>query len=460
MFIARISKCLYQSKAVIAVFASAALLSGCGGGSSDSSSSSSTNNTIVYDIPTPAYPIIDTGQVLYYDDSSSITEPLEGAAYYGQDAHFSGNQFNYTTSADGKTVFDNISRLTWTQTADINGDATIDADDKLTYSAAQSYANTLNASSYGGYSDWRLPSMKELYSLMDFTGEDPSGAGTDTSGFVAFIDRSYFGFDYGDQGAGERAIDAQFWSSNAYVDYVFGSESATFGLNLADGRIKGYPNASSGPSVKTCYVYFVRGNPSYGINDFTDNADGTVTDSATGLMWAQDDSGAGMNWQNALAWVATKNTAVYLGYDDWRLPNAKELQSIIDYSRSPATTSSAAINAVFNATSFTNENGQTDYPWYWSGTTHATNGGGGTAAVYLCFGRALGYMSAWLDVHGAGCQRSDPKSGSLSSYTYVSDGYYHSVAPQGDAIRINNYVRLVRDVGVSSTVKTVLSAVN
>ena len=36
---------------------------------------------------------------------------------------------------------------------------------------------------------------------------------------------------------------------------------------------------------------YVRGNPNYGINDFEDNGDGTVTDHATGLMWTQVDSG-------------------------------------------------------------------------------------------------------------------------------------------------------------------------
>ena len=50
----------------------------------------------------------------------------------------------------------------------------------------------------------------------------------------------------------------------------------------------------------------------------------------------------------------------------------------------------------------------------------------------------------YVDVHGAGSQRSDPKSGSLSSYTYAPYGYYSSIAPQGDAIRLYNCVRLVR----------------
>ena len=45
---------------------------------------------------------------------------------------------------------------------------------------------------------------------------------------------------------------------------------------------------------------------------------------------------------------------------------------------------------------------------------------------------------AWVDVHGAGAQRSDPKAGDPADYP-TGNG------PQGDAIRIYNYVRLVRD---------------
>ncbi len=206
------------------------------------------------------------------------------------------------------------------------------------------------------------------------------------------------------------------------------------------------------PSMVAC----VRENSSYGVNDFHDNGDpstgsgqaGTITDSATGLMWAQDDSGSdapdGLNWEEALAYVAAQNDANYLGYSDWRLPNVKELQSIVDYSRSPDTTDSAAIDPLFNATPITNEAGETDYAFYWSSTTHANwTDQPGAAGAYVSFGRAMGYMdSAWIDVHGAGAQRSDPKSGDPADWP-TGNG------PQGDAIRIYNYVRLVRGGDVS-----------
>ncbi len=394
-----------------------------------------------------SYPIVDTGQTGCYDNTVSINPPADGASFFGQDAQYDGNQPSYSTSQDGLTVYDNITRLYWTKSPDLEDDGDIDAGDKLSFSDAKAYPAILNTQSFGGYSDWRLPTMKELYSLMNFTGTDPMG--NNSSGLIPFVDTTYFDFAYGDTAAGERVIDSQFWSANAYVDTVFGNQSAAFGLNLADGRIKGYPTV--GPVVKTNFVYFVRGNTSYGINSFTDNGDGTVTDHATGLMWSRDDSGLGMIWEDALAWARQKNQENYLGHNDWRLPNAKEIQSIIDYSRAPGTSGSAAIDPVFNITGITNEGGQPDYPWFWTGTTHVRSDGSGSSAAYLCFGRAMGYMNgSWMDVHGAGAQRSDRKDGDFISFTYVSDGYYFSQSPQGDATRMYNYIRLVRDVPASS----------
>jgi hypothetical protein len=189
------------------------------------------------------------------------------------------------------------------------------------------------------------------------------------------------------------------------------------------------------------WVQCVRGNEKYGVNDFVANADQTISDRATGLMWAREDSGKAMNWQNALAWVQTRNAEKYLGYSDWRMPTAKELQSIVDYTRSPDTTNSAAIDRLFNCTQITNEARQADYACYWTGTTHGA--AGGRAAIYIAFGRAMGFMGAWHDVHGAGAQRSDPKSGDPANFP-------QGRGPQGDAIRIFNFVRPVRSIDPKS----------
>ncbi|MFC1907325.1 DUF1566 domain-containing protein [Chloroflexota bacterium] len=384
-------------------------------------------------MPTPTaigernYIVVDTGQVECYDNSRIISCPDHEMPFYGQDAQIQGIQPAYEDNGDG-SITDLNTGLMWQK----------DPGEKMTYEEAVANASSFNLA---GYDDWRLPNIKELYSLILFSGTDPPPERV-VKNAVPFIDTDYFDFEYGDTGAGERIIDAQYWSAMEYVSTTMNSAATIFGVNFADGRIKGYPRdigRRRGPVTK--FVRYVRGNPDYGINLFTNNGDGTITDDATGLMWARDDSGEGMDWESTLAWVQEKNRENYLGYTDWRLPNAKELQSIVDYTRSRRTTDSAAIAPIFNTTAIIDERGETNYPFYWTGTTHVNALLGGSSAVYVSFGEALGFMfNSWIDVHGAGAQRSDPKSGNPNDYPLGR-------GPQGDAIRIYNYVRCVRNVG-------------
>ena len=336
------------------------------------------------------YCVVDTGQKSIFSDRGQLLKtPKPGEPFFGQDAQYQGPAPSYARSADGLTVDDKNTGLTWQRSPEVNGDGVLNRNDKLTWAQAQARPAALNAAKFGGYSDWRLPTIKELYSLIDFRGVDPSGPrGADTSNLTPFIDTKYFEFAYGTRESGERVIDSQYASSTLYVHETWRGFTKLFGVNFADGRIKGYDLTMPGGGEKSFYVICVRGNQNYGTNKFKDNGDHTITDEATGLMWSKDDSRKGMNWQEALAWVQARNQENYLGHDDWRLPNAKELQSIVDYTRSPDTTHSAAIDPVFTCTPITNEAGQEDYPCYWTGTTHGA------------VGRACGHLRLVRQVDG------------------------------------------------------------
>ena len=371
--------------------------------------------------PVAPYAIVDTGQLACYDASAEVACPASGQPFHGSDGAWRNAGPSYRDNGDG-TVTDEVTGLTWAQARG----------EKMTWDEA-----VAGAASFGlaGHDDWRVPTIKELYSLIDFNGRSTP----DVASSIPYLDTSAFGFAYGDTSLGERIIDCQDWSATPYVSTTMNGDATVFGVNFADGRIKGYPKVMPGPAAgqpNRLYVRYVRGNPGYGQNDFVDVGDGTVSDEATGLVWQQADSGTDLGWEDALAYC---DTLALAGHDDWRLPDVKELQSIVDYTRSPATTTTAAIDPVFGVSEIES--------YFWSSTTHLEGPGGpaGAAAAYVAFGRALGFMEMppgsgvyqELDVHGAGAQRSDPKEGDPGDYP---EGH----GPQGDDIRIFNFVRCVR----------------
>jgi len=96
---------------------------------------------------------------------------------------------------------------------------------------------------------------------------------------------------------------------------------------------------------------------------FTDNADGTITDNATSLMWVKDGTGAGANGGLSNGWEAQIDfieALTFADFSDWRMPNLKELISIVDYGQT-----SPAINTTY----FTNTSLNDDY---WTSTEDKT----------------------------------------------------------------------------------------
>jgi hypothetical protein len=249
----------------------------------------------------PESPIVDTGQSKCYDNRRQISCPKPGQRFYGQDAQYDGIRMSYRDNGDG-TVTDLNTGLMWQKTPPA---------EHYAWDEAAKYASNLQLA---GHDDWRMPTMKELYSLVDFSGTMRT--------MTAYINLDYFDFSYPDTSQGHRIMDAQYWSSNKYVGTTMRGDKSAFGFNFADGRIKAYPTGERRGPTKRSFIRCVRGRQGYGRNDFTDNGDGTITDAATGLMWTRSDSGTTMNWEQALSYAEKLE---YAGHNDWRLPNAKEL---------------------------------------------------------------------------------------------------------------------------------------
>jgi hypothetical protein len=359
------------------------------------------NNPIILEVNN--YLIVATGQTTTYNGDGAVVSGLTaGDVFYGQDANYlKGEEMTYNDNGDG-TITDMNTGLMWQQ---------IPSSSDYTWQEAVDYCQSLDLN---GYDDWRMPSCKELYSISDFGSGWP------------YLNTNYFTL-----ASGQVTKDEQFWSSDFYVGTtVEGGSNSAFGVNHVTGHIKAYSAAAGGP-VGGKYVRAVRGDD-YGINELINNGDGTITDNSTGLMWTQVDNGVGLDWEAALSYAEASEEA---GFTDWRLPNVKELQSIVDYGYSPSATNpdkvGPAIDPMFNCTPIVNEAGDDDYAYYWTSTSaHFTSGEPYYYAWYVAFGRAVN--GEGIDFHGAGGVRFDTK---------------YEGGPLGEGgERYYNYVRLVRNI--------------
>ena len=194
----------------------------------------------------------------------------------------------------------------------------------------------LNAQNFGGHSDWRLPTIKELTTIVDSSIPFPG----------PIINTDYFPNTV-------LSLYSYYWSSTTYAGYPSYAWFVCF-CSLYSGVVwslpKSYDDVDGGG-----YVRAVRSAQCVSFDNFIDNGDGTVTNTDTGLMWQKATAPGTYTWEQALSYCENLPLA---GYNDWRLPNRNELQSIVDYSRY-----NPSIDPIFNT--------ESSYYWsYWSSTTH------------------------------------------------------------------------------------------
>lgn len=239
------------------------------------------------------FSIPDTGQKRCYGFWGQ-RKPCAGT---GQDGAYDINPLGYEENGDG-TVTDINTRLEWQQ-----------RDDGRTYNwykASGTFDPDSNPTSrdvcgellLGGATDWRLPTPKELQSIVHYGKFDPS---VDTDAFPA-------------------SRSADYWTTTAHQS----DASRAWYVNFYSGSM------DHTAKVELRYVRCVRGEPVWSVEEFVDQGDGTVADLKTDLVWQQGE-GHGAAWTAALS---SCERLVLGGAADWRLPNIKELASIVDFSRS------------------------------------------------------------------------------------------------------------------------------
>lgn len=322
-----------------------------------SDGNSPVNVTVVQDqdgkpivMPVPA-----TGQTTCYDaNGSPILCPVVGQPFFGQDANYQTiNKMSYTkldSSGHDLTdeapiwsmVRDNVTGLVWEMKTNIDGIKNPvdphDADNTYTWflnnsgtsgsqTDTEDFINTLNSDKFGGFKDWRLPTVKELANISNYSIPLVSPV----------VNQKYFPNTQADL----------YWSSTPFIINPIQSWAIDFTI--------GYPNYKT--QNNEYYVRAVRGGTVVTSNYEAIANNATVTDKTTGLMWQKDGSVSGdLTWENALKYCEKLNLDGFGGYSTgWRMPTIKELNSLADYNRK---------NPSINADYFITLN-----EFYWSSTT-------------------------------------------------------------------------------------------
>jgi hypothetical protein len=197
-----------------------------------------------------------------------------------------------------------------------------------------------------GVSDWRLPSLPDLLSVANLgnamEGIDP----------VFFTDARQGWFRSGDRLPGSPALVR-----------VFSYQGSSRDQNAKSHAL---------PASRRLPLRLVSGdNPAPALRS---QAGGTVVDLENGLEWdaciygrhgqrCRLGQSRHLDWPSALAAVTRANESAYKGYRDWRLPNVKELYSIVDQNR---------LNPAIDDALFPH----TEPDWYWSSSSRASYLGG------------------------------------------------------------------------------------
>jgi len=248
--------------------------------------------------PANGTPLPDTGQTQSYTST------------FGEDSDYLINPPSYTklnangddlpdTATSWVMVRDNVTQLIWEVKTD---DGSIhDRDKTYTWQNAQDvFIAAVNAEAFGGHSDWRMPTIKELAFITDLGRYSPA-INTD------YFPNTLLSWPY------------VYWSSTTYAYYSDYAWRVYFYYGYEHRYFKS----------DSYHARAVRGGQAGSLDHLVINGDGTVTDTITGFMWQQGTDGL-MTWEAGISYCEALSLA---GYDDWRLPNRRELHSIVDYSR-------------------------------------------------------------------------------------------------------------------------------
>ncbi len=244
--------------------------------------------------------LLKTGQTKCYDFDFH-TEEYCAERHRGQDGYYQkGVDRSYTTSLPHLTVKDLTTGLTWQDHSSLFAGV---------WGMAGNHCANLN---FDNSIDWRLPSIDELQTLVDY-GKYKG----DAQNSLAAINPIFL---YG------------FTASGSYPYNEFWSFTELSGLNSQQAWWIGFGHGADGvhPKYNIKIARCVRGSFFVPLAKHSvSSTNGIAIDNDTGLMWQDNDDIGTINetWKNAVEYCED----LTLGdYEDWRLPNITELLSITD----------------------------------------------------------------------------------------------------------------------------------
>lgn len=250
------------------------------------------------------------------------------------------------------TVTDALTGLTWTQDANGPGPAACGGGQQLSWGSALTYIKCLNNNSYLGKSDWRLPNIFELNSLVNSGKNSMSTwlntAGADAPGFSNVQNGLYLSSTSGPQLFGARTaygvnmaagIETHSYSFAGFVWPVRGGGGSGIAQPQQTGQQYCYDPVTSVEisCTGTGQDGELRSGVALPVPRFTADT-ATITDNLTGLQWLKDGANQSygtcgkdaMDWQDSLALVSCLNQQKFLGHADWRMPAITELLSLFN----------------------------------------------------------------------------------------------------------------------------------
>ena len=252
----------------------------------------------------------------------------------------------FTKSPDGNPGYQGYTATTCNHT--LGGD----------YCNTERYIARVNLAGLCGYNDWRLPTIKELESIAHHEQYDPA------------VDKDYY----------PNTSNSTFWSISpnaASSDFAWGvgfSRGETYndlhrGNHLRVRLARGGKPFDPQAQADHCMSGIPPANPD---SIYDDNENGTLTDTRTGLTWKR--CSEGQTWTGStcsgsaspFSWAQALEHAqshVYAGHNDWRLPNVKELRSLVEECRSKPS---------INETMFPNTPNSAGSPYFWSASPNAS----------------------------------------------------------------------------------------